>query len=480
MRLDEWQKYIDTQFLDDSPEPAPQSAPAPASTPQPPAAVGQTALSLDAAAVHAELAPPSLPVAVAVPTGAHDSNTPPPLADTPDVNDSAALPAKSKSGQSSMVLPASVGVSETALLATDSAHEADTAFPEPALSVTHSVFTLVVTPPPAAPAPSNRSPRIELLTPLPDAPGEPASAGAEVVNKTRRRSQARAAQQNASTASAEADAQLTASAPAASSDELFQPLNDLGADIPEFARYLPSSHAAAPSVSPQHIVSEPAALPSAQALPPSPGADHHPHDTPRHVPRSRARHARNVRPEPVSSGSSAAELWAAVPRHVQTLLSLERIEEENEIAQSSYKRPFQEKRHELIERLLDPILSLEDTARLLNVCPTTVRRYTNKGILTYYRKDTQRSANGSEAGGKSEEEVKDRTNGDGEIGEKEIGEKETRQRRFRLSDILAFLETQQSVLSADSRTERRARLNTPVTQDPGSNGTITAGAAKDA
>ncbi len=150
-------------------------------------------------------------------------------------------------------------------------------------------------------------------------------------------------------------------------------------------------------------------------------------------PRSRARHARNARPEEVPSGLAAAAMWAAVPRHVQTLLALERIEEK-EIAQSSYKRPFAEGRLELIERLLDPILSLEDTARLLNVCPTTVRRYTNRGILTHYRKEPERSGDSTRP-----------------------TERETRQRRFRLSDILAFLETQQAALKADRETERLPR-----------------------
>lgn len=147
--------------------------------------------------------------------------------------------------------------------------------------------------------------------------------------------------------------------------------------------------------------------------------------------RTRAPQARNVQPENVASGLSSADLWAQVPRHVQTLLALERREEEREVAQSSYKRPFQEKRAELIARILDPVLSLEDTARLLNVCPTTVRRYTNKGILTHYRKEPDRpSANATE--------------------------RETRQRRFRLSDILTFLETQQSALADDRLHERIA------------------------
>ena len=159
--------------------------------------------------------------------------------------------------------------------------------------------------------------------------------------------------------------------------------------------------------------------------------------------RSKTRHARNVTPNArhaftanAEGEMSAADLWATVPRHVQSLLALERQDQRKETAQSSYKRPFQEKRHELIERLLDPILSLEDAARLLNVCPTTVRRYTNKGILTYYRKETERGSAASLA-----------------------LEKETRQRRFRLSDILAFLEAQQSALTADRLAERNTSVS---------------------
>ena len=240
----------------------------------------------------------------------------------------------------------------------------------------------------------------------------------------------------------------------------------LQADIPAFERYLPATHSAvqaetdAQARRPGLAEESPAASESGSASdmligafsvlmpvntyvtprPPLPQSkpptllppDDAPLESPRRAPRSRARHARNVRPEYVPSGLSAADLWATVPKHVQTLLALGRMEEiEEEVAQSSYKRPFQQTRQELIERLLDPILSLEDTARLLNVCPTTVRRYTNKGILTYYRKEPDRPSTGSQS------------------------DKETRQRRFRLSDILAFLETQQAAIEADRQAERR-------------------------
>jgi len=116
----------------------------------------------------------------------------------------------------------------------------------------------------------------------------------------------------------------------------------------------------------------------------------------------RRRRARNVRASEVVKELDPAELWQLAPQHIQRLLA---VGEEKEVAQNSYSRRFKETRLELIQRLLDPTLSLEDTARLLNVCPATVRRYTNRGLLTHQR-----------------------TPGD--------------QRRFRLSDVLAFLEAQ--------------------------------------
>lgn len=150
---------------------------------------------------------------------------------------------------------------------------------------------------------------------------------------------------------------------------------------------------------------------------------------PRRTVKYRAKHAKNVRPESVHQGLSIVEFWEGVPRHVQQLVELGQ-QNEAEVAQYSYKRPFAEQRQELIERILDPIISLEDCARLLNVCPTTVRRYTNRGILTCYRKEVENSSRDA-----------------GSV------ERETRQRRFRLSDILAFLEAQQSTLEADRKAD---------------------------
>jgi len=258
------------------------------------------------------------------------------------------------------------------------------------------------------------------------------------------------------TAPLASEAETPAVIPEEASEPSYRQTLDFDAEIPEFASYMPSMRSikSAPISTPVvEAKIEPKNEPQPGTLHAEPTETHHVavhenrasgvsdadatlDDAPIRLvrnPRTRARHARNVQPQNVSSGLSAADMWADVPRHVQTLLALERIEEK-EIAQSSYKRPFAEGRLELIERLLDPILSLEDTARLLNVCPTTVRRYTNRGILTHYRKETERSGESNR-----------------------LTERETRQRRFRLSDILAFLETQQSAINVDRETERPSR-----------------------
>ena len=80
---------------------------------------------------------------------------------------------------------------------------------------------------------------------------------------------------------------------------------------------------------------------------------------------------------------------------------------------------FRESRQELIERLVDPTLSLEQTAVILGVCPTTVRRYTNKNLLRHFR-----------------------TKGN--------------QRRFRLSDVVEFMESRAAEIEADGQADREA------------------------
>lgn len=114
----------------------------------------------------------------------------------------------------------------------------------------------------------------------------------------------------------------------------------------------------------------------------------------------RAPYTRSVNPVPPPQ--SIEELWKRIPKHVRLLIEMG----DDEVTQKYYDRRFKESRRELVERLLNPSLTLEDTARLLGVCPTTVRRYTERGLLNHYR-----------------------TPGN--------------QRRFRLSDVIAFLEARQ-------------------------------------
>lgn len=107
-----------------------------------------------------------------------------------------------------------------------------------------------------------------------------------------------------------------------------------------------------------------------------------------------------------ATDAEGAALWERVPRHIQILSTL-RVPD-----QMPGVRTFEETREQLIRRLLDPTLTLEETARLLDVCPATVRRYTNRGQLPHHRT---------------------------------IGQ----QRRFRLSDVLTFLERRAARASED-------------------------------
>src|SRR5206468_7287904 len=92
-------------------------------------------------------------------------------------------------------------------------------------------------------------------------------------------------------------------------------------------------------------------------------------------------------------------IWQALPKNVEFLCSFY----DDSVTKNYYRGEFKENRQELIRRLLDPELSLEETSRLLGVCPATVRRYTNREWLTHHRT----------TGG---------------------------QRRFRLSDIVKFVD----------------------------------------
>ncbi len=95
------------------------------------------------------------------------------------------------------------------------------------------------------------------------------------------------------------------------------------------------------------------------------------------------------------------EIWAKLPRYLRYLAEWT----DDSVTRKYYPARIRESREELIARLTDPVLTLEETARLLGVCPATIRRYTDRGWLRHFR-----------------------TGGN--------------QRRFRLSDIVAFLEEQ--------------------------------------
>src|SRR5207248_3354334 len=120
------------------------------------------------------------------------------------------------------------------------------------------------------------------------------------------------------------------------------------ADIPSFAAYLPPNRIVvsdkappADSAEQETRLQEPIAAVTTleTAAPEETSKRPKKPDTPaetaptaaRRTPRSRARHARNVRPEPAPAGLSRTELWAKVPEHVETLLALERLEEEKEV-----------------------------------------------------------------------------------------------------------------------------------------------------
>lgn len=87
----------------------------------------------------------------------------------------------------------------------------------------------------------------------------------------------------------------------------------------------------------------------------------------------------------------------------QRQLPIDVHEAQGQEEDSGGRKRASETRQELVQRLLDPTLTLREASLLLEVCPTTVRRYTNRGLLNCFR-----------------------TPGN--------------QRRFHLSDILDFME----------------------------------------
>lgn len=99
-------------------------------------------------------------------------------------------------------------------------------------------------------------------------------------------------------------------------------------------------------------------------------------------------HLSAPRPRMKKSGKSVQtldpalhDIWASLPKNIHFLSSFF----DDAVTSNYYRGEFRESREELIQRILDPELTLEEVSRLLGVCPATVRRYTNRGWLNHHR-----------------------------------------------------------------------------------------------
>ena len=87
------------------------------------------------------------------------------------------------------------------------------------------------------------------------------------------------------------------------------------------------------------------------------------------------------RPIPPPIEPELKQVWENMPKNVEFLIKYF----DDGVTANYYDGDFKESRQDLIKRLLDPEISLEETSRLLGVCPATVRRYTNRGWLNHHR-----------------------------------------------------------------------------------------------
>lgn len=94
------------------------------------------------------------------------------------------------------------------------------------------------------------------------------------------------------------------------------------------------------------------------------------------APRPRRASARTAHIDP-----ELREAWENLPKSVAFLMEFF----DDSVTSHYYRGEFKESRNDLVRRILDPELSLEETARLLGVCPATIRRYTNRGWLPHHR-----------------------------------------------------------------------------------------------
>jgi excisionase family DNA binding protein len=164
--------------------------------------------------------------------------------------------------------------------------------------------------------------------------------------------------------------------------------------VPDFAEFVP--------IIEQELGRKPSAAPAPAPAPTEPAPP--PSELPSDGPRLHKRKRRGKKPSPEAVVPPEADkLWAKLPQYLRYLAEWT---DDDGVTRKYYPvRGRDESREELIARLTDPVLTLEETARLLGVCPATVRRYTDRGWLRCFRT-------------------------------------EGNQRRFRLSDIVAFLEEQ--------------------------------------
>lgn len=94
----------------------------------------------------------------------------------------------------------------------------------------------------------------------------------------------------------------------------------------------------------------------------------------------RPRRARST-PAETAIDPDLQQVWETLPKSLEFLCGFF----DDGVTANYYRGEFKESRQELIRRLLDPELTLEETSRLLGVCPATVRRYTNRGWLEHVR-----------------------------------------------------------------------------------------------
>ncbi|MFZ4506844.1 MAG: helix-turn-helix domain-containing protein [Fimbriimonas sp.] len=99
------------------------------------------------------------------------------------------------------------------------------------------------------------------------------------------------------------------------------------------------------------------------------------------APRPRRRRETPQVPAEQTIDPELQEVWSELPKNIEFLVHYY----DDSVTANYYRGEFKETRQDLIRRLLDPELSLEETSRLLGVCPATVRRYTNRGWLGHHR-----------------------------------------------------------------------------------------------